>query len=38
VHALLYVTVDSAVHVGGVSVRDRYYHRIEFRDACRNGN
>jgi hypothetical protein len=36
VHALLYATVISPVHIGGVSVRDRYYHRREFRDACRH--
>jgi hypothetical protein len=35
VHALLYATVNSDVHVGGVSLCDRYYHRREFRDACR---
>lgn len=35
VHALLYATVESPDHVGGVSVRDPYYHRQEFRDACR---
>jgi hypothetical protein len=34
VHALLYATVSSDVHVGGVSLRDPYYHRREFRDAC----
>lgn len=35
VHALLYATTTSSVHVAGVSVRDRYYHRREFRDECR---
>ncbi len=34
VHAWLYATAVSSAHVGGVSVKDRYYHRREFRDAC----
>jgi hypothetical protein len=33
-HALLYATAPSGCPVGGVSA-DGYYHRREFRDACR---
>jgi hypothetical protein len=35
VHAWLYATQRSNLHIGGVSVKDRYYHRHEFRDACK---
>ena len=34
VHALLYANDQTGRHIGGVS-RDGYYHRREFRNACR---
>ena len=35
VHALLYATDHSNVHIGGVSLKSKYYHRREFRNGCR---